>query len=224
MTVVATRTDTAAPIEITIDQGGGVTGLTVTIAVRDAQTDGSWLDFNDDTFKTAGWTTRQASLAEVDSSNAPGAYRLTAGLNLLAIPNLPANTDNLMLEFEVSGDITANLIDQMQLVSNFYTGGVVYDGYDTPDPPTNTVATPARTTLNHATAGGAGPGTVTFSAAVKTLVVSVERRLIELSIDGGSTHIVMYPGTHVIPVGFVTALDIIGEGTWTVTGLLRSNS
>ncbi len=38
MTVVAERTETAAPVEILINRNGGVTGLTVVVAVRDPQT------------------------------------------------------------------------------------------------------------------------------------------------------------------------------------------
>lgn len=36
--------------------------------------DGFWLDFNDDTFKSTGWTTRQLAMTETDATNDPGAY------------------------------------------------------------------------------------------------------------------------------------------------------
>lgn len=119
MTVVAERTETSVPVEVTIDRNGGVTGLTVVVAVRDAQTANSWLDFNDDTFKTNGWTTRQASLAEVSAANAPGVYRLSSGLDISAITNLPVSTDNLVLEYDISGSVSGNLSEQLQLVNSF---------------------------------------------------------------------------------------------------------
>lgn len=36
--------------------------------------DGQYYDFNDDTFKAAGWTTRQQALTETDATNDPGNY------------------------------------------------------------------------------------------------------------------------------------------------------
>ena len=120
MTVVAERTEVAAPLEIQVnDNSGGVTGLTVLVAVRDAQTANSWLDFSDLTFKTSGWTTRQAAVAEVSAGNAPGVYRLTSGLNVGGITNLPSTTFNFILEYDVSGSVTGNVIEQMQLVETF---------------------------------------------------------------------------------------------------------
>lgn len=119
MTVVAERTESAAPIELQVDANGGATGLTVVAAVRDAQTANSWLDFADLTFKTAGWTTRQTSLTEVSAGNAPGAYRLTGGLDISSITNLPAATDNLIVEYDVSGTVTLNVNEQIQLVNSF---------------------------------------------------------------------------------------------------------
>lgn len=44
--------------------------------------DGYFLDFNDGVFKNSGWTTRQATLTEVSSTNAPGQYKYdTAGID-----------------------------------------------------------------------------------------------------------------------------------------------
>lgn len=36
--------------------------------------DGQWYDFNDDTFKAIGWTTRQQQMTETDATNDPGTY------------------------------------------------------------------------------------------------------------------------------------------------------
>jgi len=65
---LAETTDTLVPLELTIDQEGvgGVTGQSPTVALRDASTTDSYLDFDDDTFKTAAWGTKYASMAEVE--------------------------------------------------------------------------------------------------------------------------------------------------------------
>jgi hypothetical protein len=59
------------PLDLTVDREGigGVTGLTpaqVTVALRDASTLGSYLDWADNIFKLAGWTTKYAGLTEVE--------------------------------------------------------------------------------------------------------------------------------------------------------------
>lgn len=56
------------PLVLTVDQEGvgGVTGLSPTVALRDATTLNSYLDFADGTFKTGAWTTKYQSLSEVE--------------------------------------------------------------------------------------------------------------------------------------------------------------
>lgn len=96
------RTETEVPINLTVTQGGSgpVSGATALYAIRDGDTPDSWLDFNDSTFKTAGWTTRQASLT--GSGTQAGLYTAVPGLDLTAITNLPAATDHLIVEYEVT--------------------------------------------------------------------------------------------------------------------------
>ncbi len=51
-----------------------ITGLaTVLLSIRRVS-DGFWYDFDDDTFKTSGWTTRQQAMTETDSTNDQGQY------------------------------------------------------------------------------------------------------------------------------------------------------
>ena len=59
--------DQIVPLELTIEQEGvgGVTGKSPTVRLRDATTTNSYLDFSDNTFKTFGWTTKNASMLEV---------------------------------------------------------------------------------------------------------------------------------------------------------------
>ena len=87
--IKARRTSTATPLEFSLTGNGPVTGATVVVAVRDGQSSvalPSYLDFDDDEFKTAGWTTRQAALTELGG----GFYARALDIN--AITNLPAAT------------------------------------------------------------------------------------------------------------------------------------
>lgn len=60
--------------------GNPATGRT-DLVVRVRRGDGLWLDFGDQTFKAAGWTTRDASLVEADAALAPGVYTLPGGID-----------------------------------------------------------------------------------------------------------------------------------------------
>lgn len=116
--IEAEITDTALPLESLVTKGGvGVSGLTVLVALRDASTDDSWLDFSDNTFKTIGWTARQAPMAEVDPINAPGMYRRT--LDLSSITGLSVGM-TLSAEYQVSGAVTANGLDTILIRAEFY--------------------------------------------------------------------------------------------------------
>ena len=114
--ILVNRFDTAAPVDFTLNKDGGVTGATIVVAVRDGPTSNSWLDFADLTFKTVGWTTRQATLAEVSAANAPGVYELAGGLNIAGITNLPVITDVLLLEFDVTAGGSGNVTDRMKIL------------------------------------------------------------------------------------------------------------
>ena len=74
-------TDTVVSLEAQLTNGR--TGATALVAVREANTLNSWLDFSDNTFKTLGWTTRQAAMTEVSAANAPGLYRTPINITAL---------------------------------------------------------------------------------------------------------------------------------------------
>jgi len=112
----ADRFATAVPVELLVDQSGGVPGLTVVVAVRDATSADSYLDWADMTFKAAGWVARQVALVDIGE----GVYRLSAGLDLTALTNLPAATHDLILEYDVTGAITARATEQVTLVQSLY--------------------------------------------------------------------------------------------------------
>lgn len=77
MSSVRIQTGATERIEALILDGSLVplTGKTdILVSIRRVS-DGFFYDFNDDTFKAAGWTTRQQAMTEIDATNAPGEYR-----------------------------------------------------------------------------------------------------------------------------------------------------
>ncbi|TFH51728.1 MAG: hypothetical protein E4H01_00185 [Lysobacterales bacterium] len=97
--VIVNRDDTAAPLFLAVDNGGGVPGLTVTAKVRIGNgTD--YLDFDDDTFKAAGWVQKTRTLTDI------GGGHYTGALDIAAITNLPS-TNHLSVEYAISGSVTA---------------------------------------------------------------------------------------------------------------------
>lgn len=97
--MIVKRTETAAPLWLSVDNTGGVTGLTVNVQIRDGVSTTSYLDFNDDTFKISGWTQKNLALTEV------GGGHYTATLDLTAIVNLPSG-NHLALEYAITGSVT----------------------------------------------------------------------------------------------------------------------
>ncbi len=77
------KSATAAPLSLTVVlDGAGVTGLFPTVALRDAETTNSYLDFADGNFKSSGWTLRTAAMTEVGG----GIYQRS--LNIAGTPSL----------------------------------------------------------------------------------------------------------------------------------------
>lgn len=115
--LTAERSATDVPLELLVNNNGGVTGLSAIVAIRDGDTDDSYLDFSDATFKAAGWTLRQAPMTEISAANAPGKY--VRRLDVAAITNLPAASDNLIAEYSVSGSVLGVAQDTVQLIQSF---------------------------------------------------------------------------------------------------------
>ena len=93
---------------------GPETGLAVVVALRDTLSS-DYLDFSDNTFKAAGWTTKKAALTELGN----GFYN--RNLDLTGITNLNSSTKHLGLEFEVTtvGKL-AVVADYVTLRSSLY--------------------------------------------------------------------------------------------------------
>jgi len=88
--------------------GNPLTGLTdLYVRVR-RFSDGFYLDWNDMTFKSSGWTTLNKLLTELDATNAPGLYSVTGGLNTGSITN-PATDDTYTVISLQTPGVTARL-------------------------------------------------------------------------------------------------------------------
>jgi hypothetical protein len=108
--IEASRTDSGVAVTLAVTgDAGGVAGLTAKVAVRDGRTTNSYLDFNDNTFKSAAWGAKQADLADLTN----GFYSLAGGLNIAAMTNLAANCNHLILEYVISGAANGIAMDMV---------------------------------------------------------------------------------------------------------------
>jgi len=80
--LIVDKSSTSVPLDLTIEQEavGGVTGKSPTVALRDATTLNSYLDWADNTFKLVGWTLKNAPLTEVED----GHYQRSLNLAILS--------------------------------------------------------------------------------------------------------------------------------------------
>ena len=100
------------PLDLTIeaDGVGGITGQAPTVAIRDALTTGSYLDFADGTFKLLGWTTKYASMTEVERGHYRRALDTSTVVGLVAGAKLAA-------EFHNAGAYVGDDSDEVELVA-----------------------------------------------------------------------------------------------------------
>jgi len=98
--MIAELSDTLFPIDVAVDSTGGVTGLSITAALRDPNDNTSYLDWSDLTFKTSGWTTKFQSLTEYGS----GFYG--TNLDVSGITNFPS-ANHAAVEYDISGTVVA---------------------------------------------------------------------------------------------------------------------
>jgi hypothetical protein len=95
----------------------GKTGQTVTIKIFRAS-DGFFLDWSDNTFKTAGSVvTMTATLTEIDATNAPGHYYLDTA----------PHTDGL--HTSLLTNLTATALEQLVVLPVANTGPKIQSGY-----------------------------------------------------------------------------------------------
>lgn len=91
------KSNTQAPFNLTVDLegAGGITGATPTIAMRDATTTDSYLDWDDLVFKTVGWTTKYKSMDEVERGHYTAIVNLAsiAGISIGSILSMEYHLD-----------------------------------------------------------------------------------------------------------------------------------
>jgi len=108
------QAQTAAPLFLTVNRSGigGITGLSPTVALREGSTTNSYLDFNDNTFKTAGWTTKYVSMTEIER----GHYQRALDISALPV----SENDVLIAEYHVdnSGDVKGDAADLLVVVGS----------------------------------------------------------------------------------------------------------
>lgn len=94
------------PLQIlVVDRNGSVLtgGVTFVVDIRRVSDNAFW-DFSSNSFKTSGWTTRQATLTEISSTNAPGWYYYSSGW-----PTTSQNNDFYYITFSDTGTTAGNL-------------------------------------------------------------------------------------------------------------------
>lgn len=103
MMILAEPADTLVPLMLTVEEpgAGGVTGLVPTVAVR-RTSDGFYLDWDDNTFKSSGWVTKYGDMTEIERGHY---YR-----NLNAAAALAVQGDRWAAEYHVSGGDDSDLI------------------------------------------------------------------------------------------------------------------
>ena len=84
-----------------------LTGLTDLLISIQRVSDGFWFDFADLTFKSVGWTTRQAAMTEISSTLAPGQYRTDFVTS--TITNAAANDAYLITVTQSPGTTVKNI-------------------------------------------------------------------------------------------------------------------
>jgi len=93
--------DTEVPLQLSVTnpETGGITGLAPTVAIRKGDTLDEYLDFDDFTFKTAGWVIKYAAMDEAEN----GHYHLTIDVSSIGL----SPGDSIIAEYEAIDTLTA---------------------------------------------------------------------------------------------------------------------
>lgn len=98
----SSRTNARLRLSFVVTKGSGigpVSGLTARVSVLNPNVENSWLDWNDATFKTTGWTSRYSTISPEDT-NEPGMYGRNVELGTDLV--IPAGCDSVIPFFEVT--------------------------------------------------------------------------------------------------------------------------
>jgi|HubBroStandDraft_2_1064218.scaffolds.fasta_scaffold00001_51 hypothetical protein len=162
--------DGALELVVNLIGVGGVPGLTCTVAVREAPTTNSYLDWNDYTFKTVGWVTKFQPMTDIGN----GMYQAILNVPLLGFTPLTGLPQILVAEYNSSGVGTSGLASDTIFVSELRPDAKLARQYDT----------------NRATTIGGLPGTFTLYEDDGVTVQSTQTLL-----DFAGNAVVNTPGT-----------------------------
>jgi hypothetical protein len=112
--ILAELTDTAISLDLTVEQEGqgGVSGLTPTVAIRRSDDSSLYLDFDDFSFKSAGWVEKYADMVHTER----GQYTYT--LDITAVPDmLPGDYFSVEYHVDESG-VVGDARDRLMVVTN----------------------------------------------------------------------------------------------------------
>jgi hypothetical protein len=119
-TLEADFNDTSFPLELVINlqNVGGVPGLSPTVALRMSPTTDSYLDWSDNTFKTAGWAVKDQPMTDVSlTGGTPGMYQQILNVAALGFNTLSPLPQKLIAEYTSTGAGTGGLGSDVVIVS-----------------------------------------------------------------------------------------------------------
>jgi hypothetical protein len=118
MAALRITTGTVEPIQIFVvdDLGDPFTGKTDLFVRLRRSSDGEYLDWFDNTFKAAGWTTRDQSMTETDATLNPGVYEVAGGLDTSTNPTEFQDQDLTVIPLQTPGiDATLPAPDELKV-------------------------------------------------------------------------------------------------------------
>ena len=105
---------TAFPLSLNLQRegAGGISGQHPTVRLRQGSTTGSYLDFSDGTFKSAGWGLKDAPMVEVGD----GQYQRVLNISMLPV----AYNDVLVAEYHVDDglDVVGSAVDLLIVIEH----------------------------------------------------------------------------------------------------------
>ena len=118
--------EVAVPLNLLVTQGGsGVTGESAVVEIAIPGTSPvQFLDFDDDIFKTSGWTTKNQALIELDPSGLPGLYEFIWDSSSAVTSRIRLHA----VYTSVGPQIPGITIDELNFVDTIITIGAIASG------------------------------------------------------------------------------------------------
>ena len=114
-TLEADYSDPSYPLTLVVDLlgSGGVSGLACTVAVRLFPTTNAYLDWNDNTFKIAGWGLKNKPMTDIGN----GVYQVSLNVQALGFTPLSGLPQKLIAEYTSPAGATAGIDADVVVVS-----------------------------------------------------------------------------------------------------------